>query len=405
MRILSIHNRYAWRGGEDENYEAESRLLGKHDHEVHQLIADNSEITRKGRLAVLLAMWSATWNDDRYEEVRSSVSRNRPDIAYIHNFWFALSPSVVAAAHDSGIPVLINLPNFRLLCVGGTLLDRVGRLCEDCVGHSPLRGVLRRCYHKSFLASFAVARMISYNRGRGTWFRDVDLFTTPSKSCRDILVRGGLPEDRIAVVPNFVDEPATSGSLERKKPLTAGHVVYIGRLSPEKGLRTLLKAWERVEKATTAELRIVGDGPLRGELERLATGRRVVFTGPVKSEQVYDEISTAQVLVLPSECYETFGRVVIEAYACGRPVVVSDIGGPGEIVRNGETGLVFEHGNAEDLAEKLVNLLNDEVSCQRMGQAARSVYLEHYTPDAVYPVLMNCFQQAIENHKNCKQPV
>jgi glycosyltransferase involved in cell wall biosynthesis len=407
-KVLILHNRYRWRGGEDATFEAEAALLREHGHQVVEHTADNMDILAHGKLAIGKALHEAAWSRKSYASIRELAEKTAPEIVHVHNFWYALSPSVLSACHDSGLPVVLRLPNFRLLCPGAVLLNKEGRPCQDCVEAGPEPGVKNRCYHGSWFASKAVARMIKLNKKRGTWEKDVDLFLVPSEFCRNVFVRGGFPADKLVVKPNFVNDPyrdrevRSAESGVRNETSAAKRVLFIGRLSREKGLKTLLAAWKTVEaEHSDAELRLVGDGPMLEELQELAEGLNVSFPGRVEGEALFAEIQAARCTALPSECYETFGRVVVESYACSRPAVVSNIGGPAELVRDGETGLLFEPGNVDDLVTTLVNLLSDPSLCERMGEAARQEYEAKYTPDHNYELLTAAYEQAIENHKTC----
>jgi len=411
MRLLLLHNHYGWAGGEDRTFADEVALLREHGHEVVEHVVDNRNVLAKGRLATLLVLRRATWSRRSYNRIRKLIEEAGPELVHVHNFWYVLSPSVLGACHDAGVPVVLRLPNFRLLCPGAVLLNKDGRPCQDCVEAGPALGVERRCYHDSWLASKAVARMIEYNRKRGTWQNDVDLYLVPSQFCREVFVRGGFPTNKIVVKPNFVTDPSLhhgghgahggSQSISSSSQEQAhGHrALFVGRLSREKGLKTLFAAWKKVQtEIPEAELRLVGDGPMLEELQGLATGLNVSFAGRVEGDELYREIEAARFTVLPSECYETFGRVVVESYACGRPVVVSNIGGPAELVRDGETGLLFEPGNAEDLAAKLTRFVGDPDTCVNLGRAGRDEYLAKYTPETNYLQLMAAYEEAMERH-------
>jgi glycosyltransferase involved in cell wall biosynthesis len=442
MKVLLLHNRYRWRGGEGAVFEAEAALLRERNHEVVEHVADNRDIIAKGKLATLWSLWQAARSRRSYDRVRGLCSDVEPDVVHVHNFWYALSPSVLSACHDAGFPVVLTLHNFRLLCPGAVLLDKDGRPCQACVENGPGLGVKRHCYHDSWFASWAVSRMIKLNKARGTWDKDVDLYIVPSEFCREVFVRGGFPSDKLVVKPNFVRDPYADEGLKAegrglreprqgredststRSPASGGlpstfspqpvlsnvegpsasppRVLFIGRLSREKGLKTLLAAWRKVEaELPEAELRLVGDGPMFAELKSLSEGLNVSFAGRVEGDELFREIEAARFTVLPSECYETFGRVVVESYACGRPAVVSDIGGPAELVRDGETGLLFEPGNTEDLAAKILKLLNEDSLRAEMGAKAREEYLASYTPEQNYELLMQRYEDAISRHESC----
>lgn len=396
MRVAFLHNSYRWHGGEDVTFAAEAALLRSHGHEVVEKTTTNEDLIRRGRLATALGLWRGAWSREAYREVREFVRDAAPDVVHVHNFWFRFSPSVLAAAHDGGFPVVLRLPNFRLICPGGVFLDRRGRVCMKCVGRSPWKGAIRRCYHGSFLASAAVARMIAWNRRRGTWERDVDLFVTPSEFSKGLFIRANFPADRIQVKPNFVEPPPSGAAESPRRPDEPKHLLFAGRLSEEKGLRTLISALLQVEAETGAGLRIVGDGPLRRELCDLGGSVRVSEAGDASPDRIFEEIAKATAVIVPSECPETFGRVVIEAFACGRPVVASRIGALAELVRDGETGLLFEPGDAEDLAAKLIRLLRDDDLRERLGCAGRAEYLAKYTPEENYQKLIACYERAAE---------
>ena len=395
-RILVFHNRYRWPGGEDTVVRDEIDLLHTRGHEMMEHIEDNRSVLNRGRVATLATLWRAAWSKRVYVETQELVRKVRPDIVHVHNFWFALSPSVVTACHDVGLPVVATLHNFRLLCVGGVLLDPRGQACDHCVGRSPAPGVRRGCYRSSHLLSYFVARMIKVNRKRGTWRKDVDLFLVPSDFCRSVFIRGGFPEEQISVRPHFVPDPLPETHAVPPPLPEQARVLFLGRLSREKGLGTLLSAWPDVECATGAQLRLVGDGPLRAELEAQASGRNVSFAGHVPSERVMEEVAKASLIVLPSECYETFGRSIVEGYAMGRPAVVGRIGGPAEIVRDGETGLFFRPSDASDLAGKLARLLTDAELLRRLGEAGRSEYLALYSPQKAYARMMNQYERVLQ---------
>lgn len=244
--------------------------------------------------------------------------------------------------------------------------------------------------------------MITKNRKLDTWNRHVDLFIALSRFCRDMFVRGGLLNDRIVIKPNFIKDPL-NGTVTKVQPNMPGlhaDVVFVGRLSREKGIHTLIEAWLGIEDKSVG-LRIIGDGPLRGELEGASSGMNVNFVGHLRPDEVEREIAAAALLVLPSEWYETFGRVVVEAYACGRPVLVSRTGGLTELVEDGVTGLLFEPGNAGELREKITAMLSDRERLEDMGWNARRLYLERYTSEKNHELLMQYYGQAIENQKGC----
>jgi glycosyltransferase involved in cell wall biosynthesis len=373
MRVLVLHNRYRQPGGEDRVVASEVEMLRSYGVAVEVFEVDNN-----ANALQLLA--GASWSEEMSEKVRAACRRFRPEVAHLHNFWMALTPSVIEACRSAGVPVVQSLHNFRLLCANALFL-RDGKICTDCLGKTPWRGIVHRCYNSSALASAAVVNMIESNRRRDTW-SEVDAFITPSSHARSLFVAAGFDSSRICVKPNFVRDPG----LAAVPPSKSKTIVYAGRLSAEKGLRTLASAWDKI---SGGELMVIGNGP---ERESLAVPR-VTFAGLLDNAEVIRAIHNARALVLPSLCFETFGNAIVEAYACGRPVIASDIGALGEIVEHRRTGLKFEPGNTAQLSACLTEVLNDAALADRLGENARSEYLARYTPRRNFPLLMEVYER------------
>ena len=311
-----------------------------------------------------------------------------------------LSPSVHRACHDAGVPTVQTLHNFRLLCTNALFL-RNGQICEDCLGKTPWRGVVRRCYRDSFLASAAVTRMIVSNRRRNSWGQDVDAFIALTEHSRSKFIAGGLPADRVFVKPNFVEDSHRPGSA----PSSSDVVLYAGRLSKEKGVGTLLSAWAGTELRRHGRLVIAGDGPERAALENRAlslglSSSELSFTGHQPLGELRALMSRARAVVVPSVCYENFPRAVVEAMTSGRPLVVAGLGALAELVQHGRTGLQFSPGDAVALGQALRAILSDDSLADRLGADARAEYLAKYTPERNFEMLMRIYRFAIESRGN-----
>lgn len=331
------------------------------------------------------------WNKESYADLRAIIRERRPDVMHAHNTFPLISPAAYAAARDGGIPVVQTLHNFRLLCANG-LLFRDGRVCEDCVGRTvPWPAVVHKCYRNNLPASAVVATMLLYHRARGTWQHDVDVFVALTEFARRKFIEGGLPAAKIVVKPNFVewgiDEPPGGEEGERD------YVLYVGRLSPEKGIRTLIAAWNAVDGLLP--LRIIGDGPLRDEvLAAEATNPRIQSLGQLPRPDVQRLLRGARALVLPSECYEMFPLVVLEAYSMGTPVIGSRSGSLESIIEDGKTGILFDAANALKLGETAHWACTHSDDMSSMGRRARAVYLERYTGAINYKYLREIYARA-----------
>jgi len=388
MKILLIHNYYSQGGGgEDSVFEAEAALLRSHGHEVITFVRSNKEILEQGRIAALKALIHSKFNRKIYSEVRALCEKEHPDVAHVHNFWFALSPSVHAACHDAGVTVVQTLHNFRLICLNALLL-RNDSVCRKCVGRRPWPGILHRCYRNSFLQSWFACRMVS---GRVAMMSKVDVFLTLTHSGMAVFKEAGFPSEKLFYKPNFIRDRF----LDRRAPLTVGRALYAGRLTKDKGVETLMNAWP---DRSGIELVLAGEGPLRGAIEKnllSRTHQNIALKGLLNSEEVAAENLASSFLILPSEWYETFGLVMVESFSAGRPVVASRHGAMAEIVKDGETGLLFEPGNVEDLAEKIEWMLSHPDECRRMGENARREYEEKYSPEKNHEMLMEIYRTAI----------
>ncbi|MDQ2949886.1 MAG: glycosyltransferase family 4 protein [Acidobacteriota bacterium] len=405
MRVLILHNRYRHPGGEDTAARSEAAMLRKHgmdvaEHHVDNDVNNDVDSHASKLLGNVALLARSAWSRDSYASVRRICQEFRPAIVHVHNFWMRLTPSVHAAAHSTGAATVQSLHNYRLVCGNGFLL-RDGKICEDCLGAAPWRGVVHRCYHNSVIASAAVARMIAHNRSRQTWTRDVDAFITPSESARTRLLRAGLPAERFFVKPNFTEDPGVADY----PPSASRRFVFAGRLSEEKGVRVLIAAWARV-KREGAQLIIAGDGPQRCELENYARdlGLRpsdLVFAGRLPPADLIDSIKTARAVVLPSICLETFGSIIVEAFSCGRPAIVSDLGSPSELVRDGWNGYKAPPSDAVALARSLEVLLANDALADEMGRNSRYDFVTRFTPHVNFETLSTIYGFALR-HKDTR---
>lgn len=378
-RVLVVHNAYRQRGGEDAVVENEIALLRRMGHDVVLYRRNNDEIEGLNKAALLAQTF---WSRRSGREIRAIIRTHRPDVIHVHNTFPLISPSVYWTASGAGVPVVQTLHNFRLLCVQAMFL-RDGGVCEDCLAKSTWRGAVRRCYRGSFAQSAVTVGMLSVHRLVGTYRNKVARYIALSGYARDKFIQGGLPAERIVVKPNFVDvEQHAEGS--RRGGL------FVGRLSPEKGVAVLLAALDRLPDIT---LDAIGSGP---EQNAVVAHPRVRHAGWIDREGVLDRMQGASYLIVPSLWDEMFGLVVIEAFACGLPVIASRAGALAELVRHGHTGLLFERGSAADLAEAIRWAETHPEDMRRMGANARQEYEEKYTPEHNYRQLHAIYDEAIE---------
>jgi len=386
MKILLCHNYYQQPGGEDQVFGDEGALLESRGHEVIRYTKHNDAIERMNRLALA---GKTIWNRESAREIRQIVLRQRPDVMHCANTFPLISPSAYRQARKHGVAVVQTLHNYRTICPKAQFM-RDAKVCESCLGKTfAWPSVVHKCYRDSRAASLAVATMIAFHRARGTWRREVDRFIALTEFSRAKHIDGGLPADKIDVKANFVDPDPGVGSR------AGDYAVFVGRLSEEKGVQTLLAAWRQLR--SDIPLKIVGDGPLAKEVQEVAAAdSRIEWLGRRDLAQVCDIIGEAKCLVLPSVCYETFGRTIVEAYAKGTPVVVSQLGAMAELVDDGRTGLLFEAGNASDLANKVTQLVGEGSELAKFRQQARWEYESLYTAETNYDQLIQIYERAID---------
>lgn len=385
MKILLVHEFYrsSAPSGEDAVYTNERNMLIGNGvevipHEIHNDDIDDSTLWRRLKLGAG-TIWSAT----SHAAISGLLRRHRPDVVHFHNTFPLLSPSVYAACRRHGTPVVQTMHNYRMICPGA-LLQRNLVPCEDCLHGSLLSSLIHRCYRDSLAATAPLAGMIAFNRLLGSYRKMVSRYIALTSFSASRLVMGGIPENRIVIKPNFLPNPPERGDG------SGGYAVYVGRLSEEKGVRTLIDAAALIPHIP---IRILGDGPLRSELERKAREQKlqVEFYGSVDKRTVLGLIRNAIFQIIPSEWYEGFPMVALEAFASGTPILASRIGSLDEIVQDRVNGLKFDPGNAQDLAAKATQLLAMCAAKPELRDNARREFDEHFTEPANFNALMNIY--------------
>ena len=389
MKIMAVHNRYQRPGGEDQVFVDETALLEARDHRVLRYEVHNDQVEQVNRLTLAK---DTVWNTPAYRELGALIRRERPDVVHFHNTLPLVSPAGYYAARAEGVPVIQTLHNYRLLCPVA-LFFRDGRVCEDCMGKAvPWPGVVHKCYRGSRAASGVIAAMLTVHRVLRTWTEMVDVYVALTEFARSKFIEGGLPAGKIVVKPNFVAPDPGRGQGG------GGYALFVGRLAPEKGTGTMLAAWERL--GTRIPLKIVGDGPLRDRVVGAAARRsNVEWLGHRPVEEVHALMGKADMLVFPSEWYETFGRVAVEAFAVGTPVIAANIGAVAELVEHGRTGLEFRPGDPEDLVTQVEWALSHPAELRRMRDEVRAEFEAKYTAERNYRALMEIYEAALERKK------
>jgi glycosyltransferase involved in cell wall biosynthesis len=394
MKIIIAHNRYTQPGGEDIVVEQERALLARAGHSVIRYERSNDEFDRASPLTKIRSASQTIWSSAIFSEFQKILVEERPDVVHVHNTWAAISPAIYWACRQALVPVVQTLHNFRLLCPAGTFY-RNGQICTECLQQTLLRSVAHRCYHDSLSHTSVLAAMLTTHRALGTYRESVDRYIALTEFAREKYVAGGIPADRIVVKPNFL------ASDPHPSPCPGEGAIFVGRLTEDKGCWTLLHAWQQLSPSVV--LQIVGEGALHSQLETYASANRVrnvQFCGLLPREEVLARIKRSALLILPSEWYELFPMTLIEAFACGVPVLVSNSPGLRSIVPDGYVGRLFQTGSASDLAQKVGEMLLDRGSLSRMARNAREEFERKYTASRNYPLLMEIYAQVVKPHHN-----
>jgi glycosyltransferase involved in cell wall biosynthesis len=379
MRIVRVHNRYQLPGGEDAVIAAETRLLEERGHSILNLTLTNEVLDQLSVAAKVRLPFTTVWSRRGRQLVTRACKQHLADLVHFDNTVPLVSPAAYYLASDPNVAVVQTLHNYRLNCPAATFF-RDGHVCEDCVGKTPpYPSVVHGCYRDSHVQTGVIAAMLTTHRVLRTYERRVDRYIAPA--------------EKILVKPNFVEAPRPA------RTANGPHMLFVGRLAPEKGIRTMLTA----QRKHGRRLRIVGNGPLASEVAAAALADdSLEGLGQLDSGSVRAEMLAARALIFPSEWYEGFPVTLVEAFASSLPVIVARLGSMAEIVEDGVTGLHFEPGNPNDLAAKIRWASEHSEEMRRMGENARREFEIKYTPERNYDMLIEIYREALDHARRCR---
>lgn len=389
-----LHNRYLLPGGEDQSTAAEVALLRDYGHQVELLEQDNRDIEALGRARTALG---TLWSSRSFARIREKLRPGSFDILHVQNFFPLWSPSVYYAASRCGVPVVQTLHNYRLMCVNSVFF-RDNHLCEDCLGKAlPWSGMLHGCYRNSRAGSAVVAGMIGLHKVLRTWVNKVQVYIAVSEFAREKYIAGGLPADKIVVKPNFLHPSPPPGEGG------GGYALFVGRLSPEKGVVTMLDAWKTAERPLP--LKVVGDGPLRELVTAACQGTPgMEYVGSKSLDEVLELMRSAEFLVFPSLWCETMGRTIMEAFAVGTPVLASNLGAPASMVVPGKNGFHFAAGDVAALRERAEWCSRNLQELRGLRRNARAAFEGNYSGAANAEALLAIYRRAQEARPHTAPP-
>lgn len=396
MKVILCHNFYrsSAPSGEDSVFKNEKLLLESNGVEVIPFELYNDEIDDSGLTNKLNIAKNTIWSISTKNRLSKLIASEKPEIVHFHNTFPQISPSAYSACKKHSVPVIQTIHNYRFICPGA-LLQRENAPCEDCVGNTLFPALRHKCYRNSLAATSALVAMISINRMLGSYQNNIDRYIALTHFAASRLIAGGLPEEKIIIKPNYLPDPPPIGQGG------TSYAVYVGRLSEEKGLKTLLDAWKL---NNSIQLKILGDGPLRSELEEItkANNLNIKFMGYQDRDVILSTVSDAMMQIVPSEWYEGFPMVILEAFACGTPVIASNIGSLEEVIQTGITGAHFTAGNAAELADSITRM--SEIAnihpeqYQQIRMNARQEFEKKFTAKSNINQLMKIYEEAISQY-------
>lgn len=385
-RILLIHNLYGSSSpsGENQVFENEKKLLSSRGHKVHCFTRNSDEIRNAGLIGTIKGGLATPWNPFARRELEKVLSKFKPHIAHIHNTFPLISPSIFAALSD--VKTVITLHNYRYFCVNGIPM-RDSKPCTECLNRgNAIPALVHGCYRKSRVATLPLALSSTQLRINKTLQKYVDGYIAFSDFQKEKLVQQGLNRSKIFLKPNFNSVELEYDHYQNREQI----VLFVGRLSDEKGLLDLLIAWKKM-RIPGFQLEIVGEGENKGKyLDLVKEVNNIKFLGRLSPEETQVKISKSKLLVVPSVCYEGYPMVLTEAFAAGTPVAVSNMGPLPEIVKN-VSGAVFRHSDPENLREVLSDVLHRPKKLQFMSHRGRQLYIEILTPEKNYERLISIY--------------
>ena len=390
MNILIVHNRYQIPGGEDQVAAQEAELLRAHGHAVFTYERDNGELAAFSVWQKLLLPLRTIYNPKTYRDIRKCIRENAIDLVHVHNTLLLVSPAVYYAAKSRGVPVVQTIHNFRLLCPGAAFY-RENRICEDCLKDGLHCALKHKCYRGSFSQTLCCVLSMKLHRAAGI-YRKLTYICLTDFNKKKLLRLKGLKPEQIFVKPNAVSAPeALMPELERQD-----RFLFAARLEDMKGIRVLLEAW-RLLGENAPELVVCGSGPLDEWSRRFAQDnklRSVRFLGRLPNEQVRRLMAASSALILPTQWYEGFPLSIAEAYSVGTPVLVSNLGNGGSLVRQGVTGLKFDPKSPQSIAKAVEKFRS--MKDVNWEENTRRVYTQALTPEMNYTALMEIYAAARE---------
>ena len=387
MKILLIHNKYGKFSGEEAVVESQIKLLRANGHHVITYFRSSAELEDMPN-AKLKAFFSAFYNPKSISAIKALITTEKPDLVHIHNLYPLISPTILPVIKKMGIPIVMTVHNYRLLCPNGLFFNK-GQICEKCTGAlKELNCITNNCESSLFKSSGYAARNF-WARKKDYYLNNVDLFLCLTEFQKNKLVANGFTKEKCDVLPNFYNKEIKEFDYNISD---RNYVAFAGRISPEKGIPLLLEA---AKKLPHIPFQLAG-GMREGYMQELDIPKNVTLSGMLSSKELSNFYSSARFLVLSSIWYEGFPMVFPEAMAHKLPIVAPNMAGYPEIAEENFNGFLFEPGDANSLAKTIDKLWNNHQLSSQLAENGFNKVQKKYSSQAYYKTLENTYLQLVK---------
>lgn len=403
MKILLVNKFHYYKGGSEKYYFDLANLLKENGHDVaffsmkneKNIKTENKEyfvqqidLNTGSKLKALDVIYSK----QNKAKMIEALNDFKPDIVHINNFQRQLSESIIEAIKQKNIPIVFTAHDVQAICPAITMIDNNKNICEKCMGGKYINCIKKKCNKGSTLKSIIGALEGYYYRYKKVYTKKIDKIIAPSKFYKNKLVQDGIPESKIIVMPNFINTEEYNVNISDK-----GYALYIGRLSKEKGILNLIKAFKNLENGI---LYIAGEGEEKENIQNFIKENkleeRIKLLGFLNKEQVIETISKSRFVVAPSIWYENCPYSIMETLAIGKPVIGANIGGIPELVKDNESGMLYTFDNIEDLTEKMKKLFSDNKLAEKYGNNAKKQANEYYDKKIYYNKILEIYKAILK---------
>lgn len=399
MKILAIHNfhRKGSASGDDQVFKSETALLEQHGNEVIRYTVSNDSFDNAGGIGKIKSIFEMLWNSKCYKEVKTIIKKEKPDIVHVHTFFPLLSPSILYSAKRCGCKVVATLHDTRFVCPCATSLSGT-KLCNKCGDGHYLRMFRYGCFKDSNIQSLIVAFIFKYHRIRKSFYNQIDKYICLNENQISLLTSIGFDTDKITKKYNFVSDAEANLNPVKVEGIPERYVVFYGRIGEEKGIRLLMKMWDKI---SMIPLVVMGGGPLDDEFRTWAARKQnVFFLGYTEHNKCLSIVKGGEFVIFPSIWYEGCSMVEIETESLGKTLIATDLGFSVEAIDEGVNGFKVLLGDIDQFVSKIEEMWDAPELCRQMGINARADYVKKYMPEDNYKQLIQIYENLIKQDED-----